>query len=131
MKLPSVFKVIELVYINVFKSTLQLPVAGFTVSVVLIEFSDHLMILISRNGKIGDIVLSQKNNLPGLNSCVSHVDARTLFGPEKINTCLITRQITKALDTPKTILLSTDFKEDICFSDTQLICYALENIRHT
>ncbi|CAI2735930.1 unnamed protein product [Schistosoma spindalis] len=68
----------------VFKSTLELPVAGFTVTVVQIEFSDHLMVLISRNGMIGDIVLSQKSNLPTVNGHVSHdLDTRTLFGPDK------------------------------------------------
>ncbi|CAH8679058.1 unnamed protein product [Schistosoma rodhaini] len=70
----------------VLKSTLQLPVAGFTVTVVQIEFSDHLMVLISRNGMIGDIVLSQKSNLPTINGHVSHdLDTRTLFGPEKVS----------------------------------------------
>ncbi|CAH8569961.1 unnamed protein product [Schistosoma turkestanicum] len=116
----------------VLKSSLQLPVAGFTVNVVQIEFSDHLMILISRNGMIGDIVLSQKSNIPTLNGHISHDhDARTLFGPEKMNTSLIARQITKTLDTSKTVLVSTDFKEDICFSDTQLICDVLKNTRST
>ncbi|CAH8660618.1 unnamed protein product [Schistosoma margrebowiei] len=68
----------------VFKSTLDLPVAGFTVTIVQIEFSDHLMVLISRNGMIGDIVLSQKSNLPTVNGHVSHdLDTRTLFGPDK------------------------------------------------
>ncbi|CAH8640259.1 unnamed protein product [Schistosoma intercalatum] len=127
----------------VFKSILELPVAGFTVTIVQIEFSDHLIVLISRNGMIGDIVnqvfveiffqvLSQKSNLPTVNGHVSHdLDTRTLFGPDKLNTCLITRLITKVLDTSKTILVSTDFKEDICFSDTQLICDVLKNIRST
>ncbi|XP_018654874.1 uncharacterized protein Smp_203690 [Schistosoma mansoni] len=55
------------------------------------------MVLISRNGMIGDIVnhifdkiffqvLSQKSNLPTINGHVSHdLDTRTLFGPEKVS----------------------------------------------
>lgn len=53
------------------------------------------------------------------------------YSPLQLNTCLITRLITKILDTSKTILVSTDFKEEICFSDTQLICDVLKNIRST
>ncbi|RTG87984.1 uncharacterized protein DC041_0005039 [Schistosoma bovis] len=55
------------------------------------------MVLISRNGMIGDIVnhvfdkisfqvLSQKSNLPTVNGHVSHdLDTRTLFGPDKVS----------------------------------------------
>ncbi|CAH8875435.1 unnamed protein product [Trichobilharzia szidati] len=117
-------------YPTVLKSDLQLPTAGFMVHVVQLEFSDHLVILISRNGRIGDIVLSQKNTLPSINDRTSQdIDARTIFGPEKVNSCLITQYITKSLNTSKTILVSTDFKEDICFSDTQIICDCLKNIQ--
>ncbi|CAH8629566.1 unnamed protein product [Heterobilharzia americana] len=117
---------------SVSKSRLQLPASGFAVQVVQIEFSDHLVILISRSGMIGDIVLSQKSILPPINGHASHdVDARTIFGPEKMNSCLVTRLISKSLNTSKNILVSTDFKEDICFSDTQLICDALKNFEAT
>nr|CAH8876478.1 unnamed protein product [Trichobilharzia regenti] len=73
-------------YPTVLKSDLQLPTAGFMVHVVQLEFSDHLVILISRNGRIGDMVLSQKNTLPSLSDRTSqNIDACTIFGPEKVN----------------------------------------------
>ncbi|TGZ59798.1 hypothetical protein CRM22_008866 [Opisthorchis felineus] len=99
------------------------------IHILKIEFSDHLIISLSENGKLGDLVLSIKQHDPasltGNPMIVRSVDTRTILGVEKMNSHLLTRQIEQALNTEKTILVSTNLRKDVSFKDAQLICERL------
>ncbi|KAM3187232.1 hypothetical protein ACTXT7_002724 [Hymenolepis weldensis] len=111
------------------KNSISLLGASLKVDVVKMEFSNLIFVIISNNGKLGDMVLyeEQTTNAPGfpLSKMSSTYESRTILGCDRDESHLLAKKIATYLKTNKKVIVSSTLAKPISYSDATEICKAL------
>nr|CDS31053.1 expressed conserved protein [Hymenolepis microstoma] len=93
------------------------------------EFSNLIFVIISDNGKLGDMVLyeEQTADSPGLplSKKSSTYESRMLLGCDRDESHLLAKKIASDLKTSKKVIVSSTLTKPISYSDAIEICKAL------
>ncbi|KAL5105995.1 hypothetical protein TcWFU_000076 [Taenia crassiceps] len=103
--------------------------ASLGVHVVKLEFSNLIFVIVSTNGKLGDMVLfeRQTSNFPESISPrqTSTYESRMLIGRDRDEAHLLAKKIATELKTDKKVIVSSTLGRPISYSDAGELCKAL------
>ncbi|KAH9281445.1 hypothetical protein ECG_05623 [Echinococcus granulosus] len=117
---------------SISKKYITLPEASTDVHVVKLEFSNLIFVIVSTNGKLGDMVLFERQtpNVPEmiLPREASTYESHMLIGCDRDEAHLLAKKIATELKTDKKVIVSSTLGRPISYTDAGELCKALVSL---
>ncbi|CUT99256.1 expressed conserved protein [Echinococcus multilocularis] len=117
---------------SISKKYITLPEASTDVHVIKLEFSNLIFVIVSTNGKLGDMVQNvlferQTPNVPEmiLPREAGTYESHMLIGCDRDEAHLLAKKIATELKTDKKVIVSSTLGRPISYTDAGELCKAL------